>query len=171
MISGAVVSIRRIVFQAHARVEGIWLRSGEHCRTSVVSQPLSYLLAALLIGLISEEAAGIMRLWTYKKPFYPLMNVVIAFGLVQGLGVAWTIGGKQQVGQIAPVLFMVGAVVGIAMEGANEYWLGAWSWTTKPIIGITRPIDKAAFIGVMWGFAPVVTVVIAHLLRHLWKLL
>jgi hypothetical protein len=136
-----------------------------------VSQPLSYLLAALLIGLICEQAARAMRLWTYRKPFYPLLNIILAFGLLQGLGVAWTIGGRQQIGQIAPVLFMVGAVVGIAMEGANEYWLDAWTWTRKPIIGITRPIDKAAFIGVMWGFAPVVTVVIAHLLRQLWKLL
>lgn len=136
-----------------------------------MSQPLSYFLAALLIGLIAEQAARAMRLWFYKRRLYPVLNVVVAFGLVQGLGVAWTIGGRQQVGQIAPVLFMVGAVVGIAMEGANEYWLDAWSWNAKPIIGITRPIDKAAFIGVMWGFAPVVTVVIAHLLRQLWKLL
>ncbi len=112
-----------------------------------------------------------MRLWTYRKPFYFLINVVLAFGFLQGLGVAWTIGGRQQVGQIAPVLFMVGAVVGIAMEGANEYWLDLWSWTRRPILGITRPIDKAAFVGVMWGFAPVVTVVIAHLLRQLWKLM
>ena len=136
-----------------------------------MSQPLSYLLAALLIGLICEQAARAMRLWKYKKPLYPFVNVVVAFGLIQGLGVAWTIGGKQDVAQIAPVLFMVGAVVGIAMEGANEYWLDAWVWPHKPILGITRPIDKAAFIGVMWGFAPVVTVVIAHLLRQLWKLL
>ncbi len=136
-----------------------------------MSQPLSYILAALLIGLVCEQAASAMRLWTYRKRVYSVINVGVAFGLIQGLGVAWTIGGRQQIGQIAPVLFMVGAVVGIAMEGANEYWLGAWSWTPKPIIGITRPIDKAAFIGVMWGFAPVVTVVIAHLLRQLWKLL
>ena len=136
-----------------------------------MSQPLSYLLAALLIGLISEQAARAMRLWSYRKRFYPIVNVIVAFGLVQGLGVAWTIGGRQDVGKIAPVLFMVGAVVGIAMEGANEYWLDAWSWTRRPILGISRPIDKAAFIGVMWGFAPVITVAIAHLLRQLWKLL
>ena len=136
-----------------------------------MSQPLSYLLAALLIGVVSEQAARMMRLWSYRRRFYPLLNVIVAFGLVQGLGVAWTIGGRQQIGQIAPVLFMVGAVVGIAMEGANEYWLDVWFWNPKPILGITRPIDKAAFIGVMWGFAPVITVVIAHLLRQLWKLL
>jgi hypothetical protein len=171
MICDVGVSMRRIVVQACSRVEGIWLRSGERCRTSGVSQPLSYFLAALLIGLISEQAACVMRLWTYRNQIYPVLNVVVAFGLVQGLGVAWTIGGKQDVASIAPVLFMVGAVVGIAMEGANEYWLDVWSWTSRPIIGITRPIDKAAFVGVMWGFAPVVTVVIAHLLRQVWKLL
>ena len=136
-----------------------------------MSQPLSYLLAALLIGLASEQAARALRLWSYRKSFYRYLNVIVAFGLVQGLGVAWTIGGRQEIGRIAPVLFMVGAVVGIAMEGANEYWLGAWTFGRKPLIGITRSIDKSAFIGVMWGFAPVVTVVIAHLLRHLWKLL
>ncbi len=135
-----------------------------------MSQPLSYLFAALLIGLICEQLARTMRLWRYKKPYYPILNVLIAFGLVQGLGVAWTIGGRQEIGKIAPVLFMAGAVVGIAMEGANEYWLQAWSWSHRPIIGITRSIDKAAFVGAMWGFAPVATVIIAHLLRQLWKL-
>lgn len=136
-----------------------------------MSQPLSCLLAALLIGLISEQAARAMRLWSHRKAYYPLLNILFAFGLVQGLGVAWVIGGRQDVGKIAPVLFMVGAVVGIAIEGANEYWLDAWYWSKKPILGITRSIDKSAFVGVMWGFAPVVTVVVAHLLRHLWKVL
>lgn len=135
-----------------------------------MSQPLSYLLAALLLGVACEQAARALRLWVYARPLYPIVNVVVAFGLVQGLGVAWTVGGKQAIGQIAPVLFMVGAVVGIALEGVNLYWLGAWSWPRKSIIGITRPIDKAAFIGVMWGFAPVVTAIIAHLLRQLWRL-
>jgi hypothetical protein len=59
---------------------------------------------------------------------------------------------------------MVGAVLGILAEGLNQYWLHAWSWSNRPLLGISRSIDKAAFVGVSWGFAPLLTVLMARLL-------
>jgi hypothetical protein len=55
-------------------------------------------------------------------------------------------------------------VVGILVEGLNGCWWRAWSWSDKPLFGIERPIDKAAFIGVVWGFAPILTVMVARMM-------
>jgi len=125
--------------------------------------PFSYFLAALTIGVFVEGVAMIFGFWTYKPRAFALITILAGFGLVEGLGVGWVIGGHQAFGSIAPVLFMVGAVVGILFEGLNDYWWHAWTWPDRPFLGIERAIDKAAFIGFAWGFVPVITVALARL--------
>lgn len=122
-----------------------------------------HLLGGMVIGALAEAGARLLNLWRYRSIAWPLLNVPLMFGLVQGLLVGWVIGGRQDIGAIAPVLFMVGAVAGILLEGLNAYWWRAWSWSDKPLLGIKRPIDKAAFVGVAWGLAPILTVVVARL--------
>src|SRR5579875_3690191 len=122
-----------------------------------------HLLGGIAIGVVAEAGARLMRLWRYRSIVWPLLNIPFMFGVVQGLLVGWVIGGRQEIGAIAPVLFMVGAVAGILLEGLNAYWWKAWSWSDKPLLGIERPIDKAAFIGVAWGLAPILTVIVARL--------
>lgn len=124
--------------------------------------PLACFLVAVGLGMIVETVARLFDLWTYKSPLFLALNVVIVFGLVQGYGVAWVIGGRHALGGIFPVLFMVGAVLGILVEGLNEFWLHAWSWSDRPLLGIVRGIDKSAFVGFSWGFAPLVTVLLAR---------
>jgi hypothetical protein len=123
----------------------------------------SHLIAGLVLGIVIEAGAGFLRLGRYRSRAFALLNIVITFGLVQGLLVGWVIGGRLDMVQIAPVLFMVGAVVGVLVEGLNGYWWRAWSWSDKPILGIERAIDKAAFIGVAWGFIPILTVMAARM--------
>jgi hypothetical protein len=130
----------------------------------MLSLAFACFLAALAIGTCVEVLARILNLWTYRSPLYPLINVVLIFGLVQGFGVGWVIGGREALRGVFPVLFMVGAVLGLLTEGLNEYWLHAWSWSDRPILGIRRSIDKSAFIGVAWGFAPLLTVFLARLI-------
>jgi len=130
----------------------------------MLSLAFACFLAALAIGTCVEVFARILNLWTYRSPLYPLINVVLIFGLVQGFGVGWVIGGREALRGVFPVLFMVGAVLGLLTEGLNEYWLHAWSWSDRPILGIRRSIDKSAFIGVAWGFAPLLTVFLARLI-------
>ena len=121
-------------------------------------------VAALAIGACIEGLALLFRVWTYRSPVFYLVNIVAMFGLLQGVGVGWVIGGHHALGGVFPVLFMVGAVLGILIEGLNEYWLHAWSWSNQPLFGIRRSIDKAAFVGVAWGFAPLSTVFLARLI-------
>jgi hypothetical protein len=128
----------------------------------MLSLALACFLAALAMGTCVEVLARLFNLWTYRSPLYPLINVVLIFGLVQGFGVGWVIGGREALRGVFPVLFMVGAVLGLLTEGVNEYWLHSWS--DRPLLGIRRSIDKSAFIGVAWGFAPLLIVFLARLI-------
>jgi hypothetical protein len=129
-----------------------------------VPLPIACLVAALGIGLLVEAIAGAFKVWTYRSPLFLLVNIVVVFGLVQGYGVGWIIGGHGALRGVFPVLFMVGAVLGILIEGLNQYWLHAWSWSDRPLFGISRAIDKSAFVGVAWGFTPLFTVLLARLI-------
>jgi hypothetical protein len=123
----------------------------------------SHLVAGLALGVVIEAGARAAGLWRYRSLAFALLNIIVAFGIVQGLLIGWVIGGRLAMVQIAPVLFMVGAVVGLLFEGLNRYWWRAWSWSDRPLFGIERAIDKAAFIGVAWGFVPILAVVAARL--------
>jgi hypothetical protein len=129
-----------------------------------VSLPVACFIAAVGIGILVEAAAGVFKMWTYRSPPFVLVNVVVVFGLIQGYGVGWVIGGHGALRGVFPVLFMVGAVLGILIEGLNQYLLHAWSWSDRPLFGISRAIDKSAFVGVAWGFAPLFTVLFARLI-------
>jgi hypothetical protein len=123
----------------------------------------SHLIAGVALGMITEAGAALLGVWRYRSFVWRLFNVLVAFGLIQGLIVGWVVGGHLQLVSVTPVLFMIGAVVGVLLEGLNAYWWRAWTWSDKPLLGIVRPIDKAAFCGVAWGFAPVLSVMIARL--------
>jgi len=129
-----------------------------------VSLPVACFIAAVGIGLVVEAIARAFKLWSYRSPLFLVVNIVAVFGLIQGYGVGWIIGGHGALRGVFPVLFMVGAVLGILIEGLNQYWLHAWSWSDRPLFGISRAIDKSAFVGVAWGFAPLFTVLVARLI-------
>jgi hypothetical protein len=131
-----------------------------------LTPPVACLLAALALGVVVEAIARVLRLWTYRSPVLMAANVLVVFGLVQGYGVGWLIGGRHALGGVFPVLFMVGAVLGILVEGLNEFWLHAWTWSNRPLLGIVRTIDKSAFVGFTWGFAPLLTVLLARLMTN-----
>lgn len=128
---------------------------------------LTFLLVALAIGALSELVARILRLWTYRSPGSPVLNILLVFGLIQGLGVAWTVGAGQPPVAIAPVLFMIGALLGLAYEGLNEFALHSWAWPETPLLGLRRSIDKAAAVGVAWGAVPVSVQIVARLVGGL----
>ena len=122
------------------------------------------LLTALAIGGVSELGAFVFRFWRYRHPALPVINVVISFGVIQGLGVGWAIGRGQDLSAIAPVLFMIGALIGVVYEGLNTFALRLWSWPDGNLLGVVRPLDKAALIGVSWGLVPLATAVLSRLL-------
>lgn len=123
--------------------------------------------AAMLLGAGTEAIAAALGLWRYRSPILPVANMILMFGLVQGGLIAGGLLGGVSVAHtfaaIAPVMFMAGALVGLAYEGANSFALKAWTWSERPLAGLRRPIDKAAAVGVAWGLVPVTAAIIARL--------
>ncbi len=126
--------------------------------------PLACFVSALAVGVCTEAFARLLGLWRYRSPLFLLVNIVVVFGLLQGFCVGWVVGGRNATRGVFPVVFMVGAVLGILTEGLNEFWLHAWSWSERPLLGVRRSVDKSAVIGVAWGFVPLITVVMARLI-------
>jgi hypothetical protein len=128
----------------------------------MLDAPLRCLLISLALGAACELASSRLRLWAYASRGALFANVVLMFGLVQGGLIAGLVGGTWPLAEILPLLFMLGAVVGLIYEGLNEFVVHGWTWSDAPVFGLTRSSDKAAVVGVLWGFAPVVVSTFSH---------
>jgi hypothetical protein len=124
--------------------------------------PLRCLVISLALGSLCEFVSSRLRLWRYASQAALLANVVVVFGLVQGALVAGLVGGTRPLAEIVPLLFMLGAVVGLICEGLNEFVVHGWTWSDAPLMGLARSSDKAAAVGVFWGLAPVATAVLSR---------
>jgi len=131
---------------------------------------LSYNLLCFLVGLglgvLTETAAWRLGLWRYESRVTPILNVVVMFGLVHGLVLAGVVGAHRHSAIGIPLLFMNGVFIGVGYEALNQFKLGAWTWGDRSLLGIRRPVDKAATVGVAWGAAPVITFLIAKALLN-----
>jgi hypothetical protein len=119
-------------------------------------------LISIALGAVCELASGRLHIWSYRNRAALVANVVAMFGVVQGLVIAGLVGGTWPLAEIAPLLFMLGAVVGLIYEGLNEFVVHGWSWSEAPLLGLTRSRDKAAVVGVVWGLAPVTVAILAR---------
>ena len=124
--------------------------------------PLRCLWISIALGAVCELISGRLRIWTYGNRATLAANVIVMFGLVQGLAIAGLVGGTWPLTDILPLLFMLGAVVGLIYEGLNEFVVHGWSWSEAPMLGLTRSRDKAAVVGVLWGLAPVTVAILAR---------
>ena len=123
-------------------------------------------LVAIVLGAGMEIKARLFNLWRYASPVSPVLNVVLMFGAVQGALVAGLVGGRLPLVSIGPVIFMIGALIGVAYEGLNSFRLHSWSWpegTLLDALGLKRPLDKAAAVGVGWGAIPLLCALIVRL--------
>jgi len=125
--------------------------------------PLNCLAISLALGAACELFSSRLRLWTYSSRTTLVANVIIMFGVVQGGLIAGLVGGAWPLTDIAPLLFMLGAVVGLIYEGLNEFVVHGWTWSEAPLLGLTRSSDKAAVVGVLWGLAPVTVAILSRL--------
>jgi hypothetical protein len=124
--------------------------------------PLNCLAISLALGAACELFSSRLRLWTYSSRATLVANVIIMFGVVQGGLIAGLVGGTWPLTDIVPLLFMLGAVVGLIYEGLNEFVVHGWTWSDAPLLGLTRSRDKAAVVGVLWGLAPVTVAILSR---------
>ncbi len=124
---------------------------------------------AIIQGVAAEALAAALGLWRYRQPVLAVANIVLMFGVVQGGliagGLSGGINAAHALGAVTPVMFMAGALVGLGYEGLNSFALDAWTWSERPLLGLKRPIDKAAAVGVLWGLVPVTAALAASFAR------
>ena len=127
-------------------------------------------IVAVLLGVGTELLAARFAFWRYRSPLLALANIVLMFGVVDGFLLAGMVGAHRHSAIAIPLLFMTGVFVGVAYEALNEFRLRAWTWTDGPLLGIARPIDKAAAMGLAWGMAPVVAFLVSKAILYTWNL-
>jgi hypothetical protein len=110
---------------------------------------LRVFVIAVAIGALSEVMARLARLWLYRRPIYPVLNVLVVFGAVMG-GVA----------MLAPSLglagvFGLGFALGLAYEAANLAVLDWWIFPDDRLLFLRGKTACAVGVSVSWGLVPV----------------
>jgi len=108
-------------------------------------------LSACLVGLVTETIARTGRLWIYRKPINPVINILIMFGLVMG-GLSLVV---PTLGH-GPVL-LIAAAIGYGYEHFNFAVLGWWDFPGDRFLVFKGKQACALSVGVLWGLAPLIT--------------
>jgi hypothetical protein len=114
---------------------------------------LPFIATGIAIGALSEGAAYYQRLWVYRNLTYPIVNVLVVFGLVMGglasRGAAWGLG----------AVYAAGAAVGLAYEWLNLALLGWWSFPGERLLVFRGHAAIVTALG--WGVVPVAIALVA----------
>lgn len=110
---------------------------------------LAVWLVAVGIGVVGEGAARAGRLWLYRRPLYPVVNVVVMFGLVMG-GLSLLV---PQLG--AAIVFLLGLTIGYAYEWVNFAALDWWYFPEDRFLVFRGRQGCALSVAVLWGTVPV----------------
>jgi|CXWL01.1.fsa_nt_gi hypothetical protein len=116
-------------------------------------------LAGIGVGVLGEIGAHLRRLWVYRRPLYPVLNVLLMFGLIMGT-LAWA-GGSLG----APALFGIGFGIGLAYEVLNFAVLDWWFFPDDRLLGLQGKTACAIGVSLGWGTVPVTVTWLTRLLR------
>lgn len=112
---------------------------------------LRFVLIGIGIGAVSEGAAYAQRLWLYRSPIYPLLNVLVVFGLIMG-----ALASRVGVWGLGPV-FAAGAGVGLVYETLNLTVLDWWYFPGERLYGLRGHTAIVIAISLAWGTVPLAT--------------
>ena len=115
-------------------------------------------LIAIVVGALAEIIAKTARLWIYRKPINPVINILIMFGLVMG-GLSLTV---PSLGHL-PV-FVIATVIGYAYEQLNFSVLGWWDFPDDRFLVFKGKQACAVSVGITWGFVPLIINLLSHLI-------
>lgn len=107
-------------------------------------------LIAVSIGIAAEFMAKSLGLWRYRNPLYPVINVLVMFGVVQGALLSSAV---PAMGYL-PV-FLLGWGVGYAYEQLNFALLSWWDFPDDRFLVFRGKQACAVSVGVLWGLVPV----------------
>jgi hypothetical protein len=115
-------------------------------------------LSACLVGLVIEIIARAGRLWIYRKPINPVINILIMFGLVMG-GLSLAV---PTLGH-GPVL-LIAAAIGYGYERFNFAILGWWDFPGDRFLVFEGKHACSLSVGALWGGVPLITHYLSHLI-------
>jgi len=106
-------------------------------------------LVGIGVGIAGEIGASLRRLWVYRSPVYPVLNVLLMFGLVMGT-LAWAGGALGAAG-----LFALGFGIGLLYEMLNLARLDWWYFPDDRLLGLQGKTACALGVSIAWGTVPV----------------
>lgn len=115
-------------------------------------------LIGIAVGVAGEIGAALRRLWVYRSPVYPVLNVLLMFGLVMGT-LAWAGGALGAAG-----LFAIGFGIGLLYEMLNFARLDWWYFPDDRLLGLQGKTACALGVSIAWGTVPVTVSWLARLL-------
>lgn len=109
---------------------------------------LRCILIGMIIGVASEAGARRLSLWIYRQPQYPIMNVIVMFGIVMG-GIASLV---PSLGITAA--FSIAFAIGLGYEIANLRILDWWYFPGERLAFIRGHAAIVVVISLLWGAVP-----------------
>jgi len=109
---------------------------------------LGYILTGMAFGILTELIAWRLRLWVYRQPQTPILNVIVMFGLVMG-GVASLV----PMHGLLPG-FLAGGVLGLLYELANLKVLHWWDFPDQRMAFVSGHTAILIVLSVAWGLLP-----------------
>jgi hypothetical protein len=113
-----------------------------------------YLLAfitTLFIGLFCELTARLGKLWIYRKSIYPVLNILLMFGIVMG-ALSLLI---PRTG-LLPV-FIIAIAIGYAYEKINFSHLHWWDFPGDKFLFFSGQEACARSVAILWGITPLLS--------------
>ncbi len=106
------------------------------------------LVTAAAFGVLAETLARATRLWVYRSPVYPTLNVIFMFGVVMGLLAVLV--PRRGTG----FCFAAAAVVGFLYELANFHLLHWWWFPAGKFLIFRGELQISLALALMWGVVP-----------------
>lgn len=100
------------------------------------------------LGAGAEVLARALRLWVYRSPVYPVVNVLGMFGVVMG-GLSLL---APELGHA--VLFAIGWAIGFGYEWLNFLALDWWHFPGDRFLVFRGRTACAASVAALWGLVP-----------------
>jgi hypothetical protein len=114
---------------------------------------LRCMLAGMAIGVVTELAARRLKLWVYRQPQTPILNVIGMFGIVMG-----TTAALARVIGLLPACALA-FVCGLAYEVANLRLLDWWYFPDERLGVIRGHTAIVVVLAVLWGTVPAMIII------------
>ena len=110
---------------------------------------LSTIMSGIFFGVVSELSAFTLQLWQYRQLRYPVINIVLLFGVVMGL-----LASQIQHSGFLPVV-LIAFAIGYIYEILNFRLLHWWDFPNTKFLVFTGQQGCSISVALLWAITPV----------------